>query len=319
MSVAARSKENIISATTKWTQVADVGFVRLTFVLSAAVAVLLAAIAAVVFLDAGEAFGAFGFSFLTSTDWNPIANNETGSYGILPQIYGTIVSSFLALFFAVPFGFGIAIFLTESWPVVPPVVQTILSFMVELLAAIPSVVYGIWGIFIVIPIMTSVGTWLFENLGWVPIFSQPPTGASMLVAGLVLAIMILPTVAAISREALLSISQDLRMGSMALGATRWETILRVILPTGRSGLIGAVMLGLARAMGETMAVAMVIGNANKVNISILQPASTIPSLLANQFAEASGLQISALMYAAFVLLIITLLTNILAELLIGRH
>ncbi|MBF2097646.1 MAG: phosphate ABC transporter permease subunit PstC [Gloeomargaritaceae cyanobacterium C42_A2020_066] len=312
-------KTNTFSALTLWVRWVNIGFIYLTCTVSVAVALWVLAIISVLIHDAQAAFHHFGMAFLMSSSWNPLGNNGQGQYGILPQIYGTLVSSWLALLIAVPLGFGVAIFLTERWPLVPPGLQTLLAFLVELLAAIPSVVYGIWGIYVLIPALVPLTMWLHVHFSGIGIFSQPPTRPSMLVAGLVLAIMILPTVTSLAREALAAVPPDLRQGSMALGATRWETLIHIILPTARSGLVGSIMLGLARAMGETMAVAMVIGNSNRINISILQPASTIPSLLANQFAEASGLQVSALMYAAFILLIITLLTNIFAEVLIGRH
>jgi phosphate transport system permease protein len=189
---------------------------------------------------------------------------------------------------------------------------------VELLAAIPSVVYGLWGIFVLIPLIKPVGDFLYDNFKWFPLFSTPLSGTGMLPAAIVLAIMILPTIAAISREAMISVPKDMRQAAMGLGATRWETIVQVLVPASFSGIIGSVMLALGRAMGETMAVTMLIGNSSNINLSILAPSNSISAKLANEFAEADGLQLSSLMYAAFVLFALTLIVNILAELLILR-
>jgi phosphate transport system permease protein len=189
---------------------------------------------------------------------------------------------------------------------------------VELLAAIPSVVYGLWGIFVLIPAIKPMGEWLNANFGWIPLFSTPPAGPGMLPAAMVLAIMILPIITAISRDSLASLPPDLRQASLGLGATRWGTIFRVLIPAAFSGIVGGIMLALGRAMGETMAATMIIGNSNKISASILEPANTIASLLANQFAEASGMQVSALMYAGFVLMLLTLVVNILAEYIVNQ-
>jgi phosphate transport system permease protein len=191
-------------------------------------------------------------------------------------------------------------------------------FLVELLAAIPSVVYGVWGIFVLVPILNNLGRWLNSSLGWLPIFSTSPTGPGMLPAGVILAIMTLPIITAISRDALISVPPSLRQASLGLGATRWETIFQVLIPSAFSGIVSAVMLALGRAMGETMAVTMLIGNSNNISPSLLAPANTISSLLANQFSEASGLQVAALMYAALVLFILTLIVNVLAEFIVIR-
>jgi phosphate transport system permease protein len=180
------------------------------------------------------------------------------------------------------------------------------------------VVYGLWGIFVLIPILRDYGVQLNKGLGWIPLFSTIPTGPGMYVAGVILAIMILPIIAAISRDALSAVPPELRQAAYGLGATRWETIFKIILPTAFSGIIGGTMLAMGRAMGETMATTMVIGNANRVNLSLFDQGSTIASLMANNFAEASGLQFSSLMYAAFVLFVITLVVNVLAELVVRR-
>jgi phosphate transport system permease protein len=290
----------------------DRGFIWVTRLFALGIAAILLWIAVEVASAALPAIREFGLSFLASSTWNPV----NGNYGVLAPVYGTLVSSFIALLLAVPIGVGTAVLLSENF--LPPNVRLVLVFLIELLAAIPSVVYGLWGIFVLIPLLNQVGGWLHSNFGWLPIFSTPPTGPSMLPAGLILTIMILPIITAISRDALISVPFELRQAAIGLGATRWETIFQVIIPAAFSGIVSAVMLALGRAMGETMAVTMVIGNSNNISFSLLAPANTISSLLANQFAEASGLQISALMYAALILFVLTLLVNILAEIIVIR-
>lgn len=289
-------------------------FIPLTLICALSIIGILLAITLVVGWEALPAMMKFGLGFLFSTSWNPV-NDQ---YGALPQLYGTLVSAIIALIFALPIGLGVAIFLSENY--LPPKVQTVLAFLIELLAAIPSVVYGLWGIVVIVPILQVIGNWLHSNLGWIPFFNEPPnaTGLGMLPAGLVLAIMILPTIAALSRDALISLPPDLRQASIGLGATRWETIIQILIPAAFSGIVGAVMLALGRALGETMAVTLIIGNANQISSSILKPASTVASLLASQFAEAGGLQVSALMYASLLLFLMTLLVNVLAEVLVRR-
>ncbi|PZO39474.1 MAG: phosphate ABC transporter permease subunit PstC [Shackletoniella antarctica] len=260
---------------------------------------LLVAIGLLILTQAWPAMQEFGLSFLWTSSWNPVEGRE--SFGVLPIIYGTLVSAAIALLIAVPLGLGTALFLSENF--IPLKIRTVLVFMVELLAAIPSVVYGLWGIFVLIPALR----WFFDLFG---IFF---TGPSMLAASLVLSIMILPIITAISRDSLAALPPELRQGSYGLGATRWGTIFRVLVPAAISGIVGGVMLALGRAMGETMAVTMLIGNANTISLSLLDPSNTIASLLANQFAEARGIQVAALMYAAFVLVILTLIVNILAD------
>lgn len=292
----------------------DSFFVGLTVAFALGTGVLLLAIATVILIQSVPAIQEFGLGFLWTSAWNPVEGRE--AFGALPMIYGTLVSSLIALLIAVPLGVGTAIFLSENF--IPLKVRTILVFLVELLAAIPSVVYGLWGIFVLIPFLKVVGDWLYNNLGWIPLFGTPPVGPGMLPAGVVLAIMILPIITAISRDSLAALPPDLRQASLGIGATRWGTIFRVLIPAAISGIVGGIMLALGRAMGETMAATMIIGNANQLNISLLAPANTIASLLANQFAEAKGLQVSALMYAAFVLMILTLIVNVLAEFIVSQ-
>lgn len=260
---------------------------------------LLLAIALLVLVQAWPAVREYGLSFLWTSAWNPVEGRE--SFGVLPMVYGTLLTSALSLLIAVPLGLGTALFLSENF--IPLKIRTVLVFLVELLAAIPSVVYGLWGIFVLIPALK----WFFG------LFGISFTGPSILAASLVLSVMILPIITAISRDSLAALPPELRQGSYGLGATRWGTIFRVLIPAAISGIVGGVMLALGRAMGETMAVTMLVGNANTISSSILQPGNTIASLLANQFAEAKGIQVAALMYAAFILVILTLLVNILAD------
>ncbi|AKG22092.1 phosphate ABC transporter permease subunit PstC [Calothrix sp. 336/3] len=290
----------------------DVGFIGLTRLFALAIAGTLLWIAVQVAIQAMPAIQKFGLTFLTESSWNPVTND----YGVLPQVYGTIASAFIGLLISVPIGVGTAILLSEN--LLPKPVRTVIVFLVELLAAIPSVVYGVWGIFVLVPIITNVGKWLHSSLGWIPFFSTSPTGPGLFPAGVILAIMTLPIITAISRDALISVPPSLRQAAMGLGATRWETIFQVLIPAAFSGIVSAVMLALGRAMGETMAVTMLIGNSNNISASIFAPANTISSLLANQFAEASGLQVGALMYAALVLFVLTLIVNILAQLIVVR-
>lgn len=289
-------------------------FAGATAAFAIAIGLLLAAIAIVVFIQALPAIQEFGLGFLVTSAWNPVEGREL--YGALPMIYGTLVSSLIALIIAVPLGLGTAIFLSEDF--IPLQIRTVLVFLVELLAAIPSVVYGLWGIFVLIPFLKVIGDWLHSNFGWIPLFRTSPVGPGMLPAGVILAIMVLPIITAISRDSLAALPPQLRQGSLGLGASRWGTIFRVLIPAAFSGIVGGTMLALGRAMGETMAATMIIGNSNQLNISILAPANTIASLLANQFAEAKGMQVSALMYAAFVLVVMTLVVNVLAQMIVNR-
>lgn len=288
----------------------NLGFYWLTGFFAVGVAITLAAIAIQVALRAFPAIQAFGWRFIFTSAWNPVESQ----YGAWPYLYGTLVSAIIALVIALPIGLGVAIFLSEDF--VPPKVQQPIVFLVELLAAIPSVVYGLWGIFVLIPLLGKLGLWLYQNFSWIPLFSTPPRGPGMYIAGVILAIMILPIIAAISRDSLVAVPPDLRKGAYGLGATRWETLFKIVIPTAFSGIVGGTMLALGRALGETMAVTMVIGNANNASISILAPASTVSALLANQFAEASGLQVASLMYAALLLFGLTLVVNILAAVLV---
>ncbi|MBD1861589.1 MULTISPECIES: phosphate ABC transporter permease subunit PstC [Trichocoleus] len=310
MTLLVRDSQETIHQRSPISRYVNIGFKWLTGFFAVAIGLTLLAIAWQVANQSWPAIQQFGLGFLTSSAWNPVEDQ----YGAWPSIYGTLVSSFIALLLSLPIGVGVALFLSEDF--LPPRIQQPLVFLIELLAAIPSVVYGLWGIFVLIPLVGKLALWLHQHLGWVPFFSTPPRGPGMYIAGVILAIMTLPIIAAISRDALVAVPSELRQASYGLGATRWETIFKVMLPSAFSGIVGATMLGLGRALGETMAVTMVIGNANTVSPSIFSPATTIASLLANQFAEASGLQISSLMYTALILFALTLVVNILAELLV---
>lgn len=290
----------------------DRSFLWLARILAVAVAGVLLLIVIEVGLQAAPAIQQFGFRFLTTSAWNPVVSE----YGVLPMIYGTLVSSAIGLLFAVPLGVGTAIFLSENF--LPLSLRTPLVFMVELLAAIPSIVYGLWGIYVLAPLLQAPAAWLYNNLGWLPLFGSPYQNRGMLPAGLILTIMVLPIITAISRDSLASLPPELRQASLGLGATRWGTIFRVLIPAAFSGIMGGIMLALGRAMGETMAVTLLIGNSNNLNFSLLAPGNTVASLLANQFAEASGLQVSSLMYAGLILFLLTLMVNVLAELIVRR-
>ncbi|PZV15730.1 MAG: phosphate ABC transporter permease subunit PstC [Pseudanabaena sp.] len=288
----------------------DRGFLWLTRILALAVAGVLIFITVVVAVQALPAIREYGLKFVIMSDWNPVEE----IYGILPMIYGTLASSAIGLIFAVPLGVGTAIFLSENF--LPLAIRTPLIIMVELLAAIPSIVYGLWGIYVLTPLLQAPATWLHDHLGWMVLFSSPFQGRGMLPAGLILTIMVLPIITAISRDSLASLPPELRQASLGLGATRWATIFRVLIPAAFSGIVGGIMLGLGRAMGETMAVTLLIGNSNNLDFSLLAPANTIASLLANQFSEASGLQIASLMYAGLILFFLTLVVNVFAELIV---
>ncbi len=252
----------------------------------------------------------FGLGFLTGRDWKPAES----IFGALPFIYGTIVSSLIALVISVPISLGIAIFLTEQ---APKRIATPISFMVELLAAIPSVVYGLWGIFVLAPFIRDyLGVFLEKYLGWLPLFQGRLTGIGMLTGGIILALMTTPIITAVVRDILEVVPQQQREAALALGATKWETTL-IVLGNAASGIAGAVVLGLGRALGETMAVTMVIGNSPQITASLFEPAYTIASVLAANFAEATDkLYLSALIEMGLVLFLVTFVVNAFAKLLI---
>ena len=263
------------------------------------------------------AFETFGWGFITSNDWDAVA----GSFGALVPIYGTIVTSALALLIAVPVSLGIALFLTD---IAPRWARGPIGIAIELLAAVPSIIYGMWGLFVFAPFMAEhVEPWLNETLGsWPvigPVFSGPPIGIGMLTAGIVLGIMIIPFISAVARDVFNAVPAPLKEASAALGSTRWETLSRVTLPYARSAVIGAIFLGLGRALGETMAVTFVLGNAHDLSASLLMPSNSIAAAIANEFTEAdSELYRSSLIALAFLLFVVTFLVLSAARLMLRR-
>jgi phosphate transport system permease protein len=291
----------------------DAWFKGITFLFAIIIPLLFLALVAILIKQSWPGFEKFGFKFVFGTAWDPLHDN----YGALPFIHGTLVSSFIALLIAVPLGIGCAIYLSE---VSQSKFKEYIAVMVELLAAIPSVVYGLWGIFVLGPwIANFVQPFLKFLFGFLPFFQGRFSGPSMLTAGFILAIMILPTITAISREVFHAVPHNLRESAMALGATRWETFKLAVFGPARSGIIGATILGLGRALGETMAVTMVIGNRPKIAASLFAPAYTLASVIANEFAEAvSDLNLAVLMELALILLVITVLVNGIARIMVWR-
>lgn len=302
------SSELVVSGPDLWL---DQGFLWVVRAFALGTFLLLFCMAWVIFGQARPAIGQFGLGFLVGRDWD--VPNEI--FGALPYIYGTLVSSAIALLLAIPIGLSVALVTSEDF--LPSWISSPVAFIVELLASIPSVIVGLWGIFVLIPFLQPIQDFLYKNFRWIPLFSTEPVGPGMLVAGVILAIMILPTIAAISRDVLLAVPKDLRSASMALGGTRWETVFGVLLPASFSGVVGASTLALGRALGETMAVTMVIGNSIEISPSLLNLGYTIPAVLANEFAEAGeGLHIGSLMYLAFILFVLTLVVNVAAVLMV---
>ena len=292
---------------TSWDYLADRTFRSLA---QAGVWLILALLAFILWSIGGKAWVAMrdhGLAFITSTAWD-VGRQQ---FGILPQIWGTLYSSLLALAIGGFFGVTMAIFLTQDF--LPPRLAQVFRTIVELLAAIPSVVYGLWGLFVVVPVMRPAANWLCEKLGWIPFFGSTLSGPGMAPAALVLAIMVLPTVAAVSQDAFRLIPYRVKEAAYGMGATRWEAILRVLLPAASTGIFGALVLGFGRALGETMALAMLIGNSNQISLSLFSPANTLAALLALNFPEAGPREVQVLMYAALVLLAITLVVNVLGE------
>ncbi len=324
----------ITQAPTRVQKLYDSSFRRLSFVFACLTIVLVAFIVLRITLSAVPAMKQYGFGFLSGRVWDA----NTGQRGILGEIWGTMYTSVLALVIGTAFGVAAAIFLSEGymgqavfgllrqmnlhlhpfWSRVPERLEDLLKQLIELLAAIPSVVYGLWGLFVVIPMIRPACNWLHMKLGWMAMFSTDLSGPGVLPAVLVLSIMILPTITAISRDALVSVPPRLRMAAYGLGATRWESIIAVILPTASRGIFGGVVLAFGRALGETMALAMLVGNSNQISFSLFSPANTLAALLANNFPEAGPKDVGILMYAALVLLAITLVVNIAGAILLQR-
>ena len=259
----------------------------------------------------GLSWHAFGFKFFVRSDWDPV--NE--QFGALPFVYGTLVSSLLALILAVPLAVGVAVFITEMCP---RRLKGPLAFTTELLAAIPSVIYGLWAIFVLVPLLREyVQPFLARYFGWTGLFEGPPYGIGMLAAGIILAIMVVPIVSSITREVMTAVPQQQREAVLALGATRWEMIRTGVLRNARAGIVGGIILGLGRALGETMAVTMVIGNRPEIARSLFAPGYTMASVIANEFSEATGdVYLSSLVEVGLALFIVTIIVNILAQFLV---
>jgi phosphate transport system permease protein len=288
-------------------------FSNLTFVLALVLAGILLGLVVVLIIDAMPAITKFGISFLSSSIWDPVKE----IFGALPAIYGTLLTSVIGLLIAVPISLGAAIFLVElapSWLKGPA------SFLIEMLAAIPSVIIGLWGLFVLVPAIKPVETWLSANFSFIPIFNGTVLGGlSFFTAGIILSFMVIPIITAVSRDAIKAVPDSQREAMLAVGATRWETISWVVIPYCRSGLVGAVILGLGRALGETMAVTMVIGNADKLTAFLFSPGTTIASKIASNFSEASsGVFIGSLVELALILFAVTLLVNVVARVLVWR-
>jgi phosphate transport system permease protein len=292
-------------------------FRALTFASAAAVLILLCGVILILILGAMPALRTFGFSFFVSETWNPV----TEKFGALAPVYGTIVVSLIAMLIAVPIGLGIAIFLSE---LCPSYLRGPIGIAIELLAGIPSIIYGIWGLFVFAPFLQATLQPalidLFEPVPWLSsLFAGPPYGIGVLTAGLILAIMVLPFIASVSRDVFVSTPVVLKEAAYGVGATTWEVVRHVILPYARVGVIGAILLGLGRALGETMAVTFVIGNAHRISASLLAPGTTISATIANEFTEAVGdLYTSALVALGLILFIITFIVLAAARYLLLR-
>jgi phosphate transport system permease protein len=295
------------------THLADKIFSNLTLVFALVIVGILLGLVVVLNIDAIPAISRFGLSFFNSSSWDPVRE----AFGALPAIYGTLLSSAIGLIIAVPISLGAAIFLVElapSWLKGPT------SLIIEMLAAIPSVIIGLWGLIVLVPFVRSpIESWLGSKLGFLPLFQGPPFGVGFLAAGIILAIMVIPIITAVSRDAIRAVPSQQREAMLALGATRWETIRQAVLPYCRSGLVGAIILGLGRALGETMAVTMVIGNSYALTASLFSPGATIASKIASEFSEASGgVFVGSLVELALILFAVTLLVNVVARVLVWR-
>jgi phosphate transport system permease protein len=295
----------------KGTRVSDAIFRYLMLGCALSVLALVGLILLELILHSRLSLHTFGLKFFVHDNWDPVA----GDFGALPFVYGTLVSSLLALVIAVPLSVGLAIYNTEMCPLA---LRRIFSFTTDLLAAIPSVIYGLWAIFVLVPLLRNyVEPWLATHFGWTGLFEGPPYGIGMLAAGIILSIMIVPIISSITREVLTAVPRHQREAALALGATRWEMIRIGVLRNARAGIVGAIILGLGRALGETMAVTMVIGNRAEIAKSLFAPGYTMASIIANEFTEATGdLYLSALVEIGLALLIVTLIVNALARVLV---
>jgi len=295
----------------RFVSAADRGFAAIVYAGSAFFGLLIVGLCVELVLGSWPSIVKFGPAFIFSSSWDPVASK----FGALPMIFGTVATSLIAIVLAAFIGIMGAVFLADfapRWLAAP------LSFLIELLAAVPSVVYGLWGLFVLAPFMrTAIGPALQKVLGWTPLFSGPIYGVGLLTAGMILALMIVPTVTAIARDVISAIPRDLREASMALGTTKWETATKVVLPAARVGIFGACVLALGRALGETIAVTMVIGNRPEISASLFAPSYTLASVIANEFTEATtSIYISALIELGLILFFVSMIVNAVARLMI---
>lgn len=292
-------------------RIADNSFAALMLICACTIFVIVLFIFWILFKNSHLSLAAFGWKFFTREAWDPVS----GDFGALPFIYGTLMTSFLALLMAVPLALGVAIFLTE---LCPRPLRAPISFLTELLAAIPSVVYGLWAVFVLVPLMRdTIGPYLVKVFGWTGLFDGANFGVGLLTASIILAIMILPIISSLTRDIMSAVPNSQREAVLALGATRWEMIRIGVLRNSRIGIVGAVMLGLGRALGETMAVTMVIGNHPDISKSLFAPGYTLASVIANEFSEATGdLYYSALIEIGLALFLVTIVVNAIARLMV---
>lgn len=295
-------------------KIGDSLFKGVSFFFAVSVIILMALIFIVLLKESFLSIKTFGFSFIYTSMWDPVS----GEFGALPAIYGTVVSSIIAIVIAVPVSLGIAVFLTEM---APKGLKGPIGTAIELLASIPSIIYGMWGLFIFAPLISEyVEPFLIERLGFIPLFGGAPLGIGMLPAGFILAIMIIPFISSVTRDVFTMVPPILKESGYGVGATKWEVISRVVIPYTKSGIIGAVILGLGRALGETMAVTFVIGNSHDISMNLLDPATSISATLANEFTEAvEDIYLSSLVELGLILFIITFIVLALAKLLINRY
>ena len=292
-------------------RLADNSFAAVMLLCACSIFIIVLFILTILVLRSHLSFAQFGWRFFTRSAWDPVS----GDFGALPFIYGTLVTSFLALAIAVPLALGVAVFIAE---LCPQPLRAPISFLTELLAAIPSVVYGLWAVFVLVPIMREfLGPFLLKTLGWTGLFTGPNFGVGFLTAGIILSIMILPIISSLTRDIMMAVPNSQREAVLALGATKWEMIRIGVLRNSRIGIVGAIMLGLGRALGETIAVTMVIGNHPEISKSLFSPGYTLASVIANEFSEATGdLYLSALIQIGLALFLVTIVVNAIARLMV---